>query len=92
MPQIYDPIREALELEEERRQAEEIAFQQEKRRDHEFRLAKLKYSTQPRYKSVERVIITLTKALALPIAIICVTVLVAKGKELPDSLTKFITL
>lgn len=86
-----DPLELAVELEEERLALEAAREAEHERRDHEYRIAKLKYATQPKYKSIERVITAVTKAPALGIALICITVLVSRGKEVPESLTKFIT-
>lgn len=64
----------------------------ERKLEHELKVSKLKFATQPRYKSIERIFISLTKAFALPVAIICITVLAARGKDVPPALIKFITI
>lgn len=71
----------------------EIALAAETRRnEHAYRVAKLKHQTQPRYKSIERAVVTITKAPALAVALICITVLVLRGKEVPESLNNFIAI
>lgn len=87
-----DPFILMVEQEEERRTAIAAESAAAAEREHEYRLAKLEYATQPRYKSVERAIVGLAKVLALPIAVICVGILAAKDKEVPESLAKFLTI
>lgn len=83
------------ELEVERaEQLQEIALAQEaeeRKRGHELKLAKLKYSVNPRYKTIERGLVVMVKLIAIPIALICITVVVSRGKEVPQQLLDFLT-
>lgn len=92
MPEIR---KSQYELEVERAQElQDIALAkeaEERKREHEYKIAKLKYSVNPRYKSIDRVVTALVKLIAMPIALICVTVLSAKGREVPQQLLDFLT-
>lgn len=81
--------------EEHEAEMEELArhIKAERRRmDHELRLAKLKHATQPRYKAAERVLVAFAKSSAWVVLAISLPILVARGKDIPASLTKFMTL
>lgn len=92
MPEI---VKSQFELEVERaEQLQEIALAkeaEERKREHEFKIARLKYSVNPRYKTFERGVVVLVKLPALPIALVCITVLVSKGREVPQQLLDFLT-
>lgn len=84
------------ELELERREEWELieysSAQEAAKRDHELRIAQLKYRTQPRHKAVARVFVAFAKAMALPVTVVCITILVLKDREVPKSLIDFLTL
>lgn len=84
---------EQLEVErvQEREELERAREATRELREHEYRVAKLEYATQPRYKSIERVISAIAKAPAMGIVAICVTVLAAKGVKIPECLSKYLT-
>lgn len=63
MPQLAtDPEQYELDRLEERELAERVAGEREAEREHEYRLAKLKYSTAGRYRMWGRVLIAFAKA------------------------------
>lgn len=92
------PYIEKSQLQIEIEQAEEREYlalareAEDRRREHELKLAKLKYATQPRYRSIERSITIMAKSPALIVGLIVIGVLTVKGKELPAVLVKFMTL
>lgn len=81
----------AIEVNEERQRMEMALEGERERREHQLKLAKYK-ALQPRYKSIERALVVFAKAPALVIAVVCVTVLAARGKEVPEILNKFLTI
>lgn len=87
-----DPLEKAIEAEEDARREKAVQRELESRREHELKLAKLKYATQPRYKSIERVVVSCVKALSLPVCIVVLGVLAARGVQSPPSLEKFINI
>lgn len=68
------------------------AAQEAQKREHEYRLARLKYSTQTRHKAVERVLVAMLKAPACLALAVSLPRLEAAGKETPKFLKDFMSL
>lgn len=87
-----DQIQLEVEHQEELEQYRRSMDREARREEHQLKLAKLKYATQPRYRSIERGIVAVTKAPACGIALICVTILTLQGREVPEIMKSFLTI
>lgn len=84
------------EIEQERREEWELieysSAQEAAKRDHELRIAQLKYRTQPRHKAIARVFIAFAKGPALCVLAVTLPILILRGREVPKPLYDFLSL
>lgn len=92
MPIYSDPERAQLEQQAVDEEREFFAQQAVKKREHEYRIAKLKHGTQTRLKTISRVMVAIVKGPACLVLAITIPRLVAKDKEVPQALLDFINL
>lgn len=91
MARVVDPETREIERREEWEWAEFQAEEEAKRRDHAYRLAKLKNNV-PRHKEAMRVLLGIVKIPAMVILSIGIIALLLFNKEIPKSIDDFMAL
>lgn len=92
MARVYDPEREEIERREEYDARDYAAAVEAERREHEYRLAKLKYSTEARHKALYKTFVALCKGPAWFVLAITLPMVIRAGKDIPKFLQDFMNL
>ena len=91
MAMQFDPNREEAERKEYLEDRAYEAEQDREEREHELRMARLEQGTAARYRTVEKLGLTLLKVVPYCFAIMGLTVLSLAKRKIPSSLSDFIT-